>query len=120
MNPETITETGTSAGGLERDEPPVGQPCGRRRAWASRPGRHGRTVLPRIRREWTGPNDGAVSVANTHGCAVIVSGMPLLPARLARTSCRASRLYTAEQAGQTASRRFPQATCRTPDRMHDR
>jgi putative transposase len=59
---------------------------------ASRRGRQGRTVLPRIRREWTGPNDGAVSVANTHGCAVIVSGMPLPPASPARTSCRASRL----------------------------
>ena len=53
-------------------------------------------------------------VANTHGCAVMVSGMPLPPARPARTSCRASRLYTAEQAGQTASRRLPQATCSTP------
>ena len=49
-------------------------------------------------------------VANTHGCAVIVSGMPLPPARPARTSWRASRLYTAEQDGQTASRRLPQAT----------
>jgi len=26
VNPETIAETGTSAGGLERGEPPVGQP----------------------------------------------------------------------------------------------
>ncbi len=26
VNPEPVTETGTSAGGLERDEPPVGQP----------------------------------------------------------------------------------------------
>ena len=30
--------------------------------------------MPRIRRAWTGPNDGAVKVANTHGCAVIVLG----------------------------------------------
>jgi hypothetical protein len=30
------------------------------------------------------------------------------------TSCRASRLYTWEQPGQTASRRLPQATCSTP------
>ena len=26
VNPETITETSASAGGLERGEPPVGQP----------------------------------------------------------------------------------------------
>ena len=47
----------------------MSRPCGQRRALASRRGRQGRTVLPRIRREWTGPNDGAVRVANTHGCA---------------------------------------------------
>ena len=55
-------------------------------------GRHGRMVLPRLRRACTGPNEGAVKVANTHGCAVTVSGMPLPPARPARTSWRASRL----------------------------
>ena len=52
----------------------MSRPCGQRRALASRRGRQGRTVLPRIRREWTGPNDGAVRVANTHGCAVIDLG----------------------------------------------
>ena len=59
----------------------MSRPCGQRRALASRRGRQGSTVLPRIRRAWTGPNDGAVRVANTHGCAVMVSGMPLPPAR---------------------------------------
>ena len=51
-------------------------------------------VLPRMRREWTGPKLGAVRVANTHGCEVTVSGMPLPPDIPARTSWRASRLYT--------------------------
>src|SRR5215831_13527935 len=77
-------------------------------------GRHGRTVLPRIRREWTGPKEGAVKVANTHGWPVMDSGMPLPPVSPARTSCRASRLYTVEHGGQMVSRRFPQGTCRTP------
>ena len=64
--------------------------------------------------EWTGPNEGAVKVANTHGCSAMVSGMPLPPVSPARTSCRASRLYTVEQGGQTVSRRLPQGTCSTP------
>lgn len=38
-------------------------------------------VFPRLRWEWTGPNEGAVRVANTHGCAAMVSGTPLPPAR---------------------------------------
>ena len=40
----------------------------------------------------TGPNDVAVSVANTHGWVLTVSGTPLPPTRPARTSWRASRL----------------------------
>ena len=58
----------------------MSRPCGQRRALASRRGRQGSTVLPRIRRACTGPKDGAVRVANTHGWAVMVSGMPLPPA----------------------------------------
>ena len=77
-------------------------------------GSAGQTVLPRIRRECTGPKDGAVRVANTQGCVVMVPGMPLPPASPARTSWRASRLYTAEQGGQTASRRLPHGMCSTP------
>ena len=53
-------------------------------------------------------------VANTHGWAATVAGMPLPPDSPARTSWRASRLYTAEQAGQTVSRRFPHAVISTP------
>src|SRR5215472_4830833 len=37
----------------------MSQPWQQRRALASRRGWQYRTVLPRIRREWTGPNDGA-------------------------------------------------------------
>jgi hypothetical protein len=51
-----------------------------------------------MRRECTGPKDGAVKVANTHGCPATVSGMPLPPVSPARTSWRASCLYTCEQA----------------------
>src|ERR1700683_3270498 len=59
----------------------MSRPCGQPRAFVSRRGRQGKTVLPRIRRAWTGPNDGAVRGANTHGCAVIESGVPLAPRR---------------------------------------
>src|SRR6266702_5702971 len=45
----------------------MSRPWGQRRAFASRRGRQGRTVLPRLRLAWTGPNDGAVGVAKTHG-----------------------------------------------------
>ena len=38
------------------------------------------------RRVWTGPKQGAVKVANTHGCAATVSGMPLPPVSPARIS----------------------------------
>ena len=67
-----------------------------------------------MRRAWTGPNEGAVKVANTHGWVAIVSGMPLPPVSPARTSWRASRLYTCEQVGQTASRRLPHGSSSTP------
>jgi hypothetical protein len=44
-----------------------------------------RPLLP-MTRVWTGPNDGAVNVANTHGCAASDSGIPLPPASPARMS----------------------------------
>ena len=57
----------------------MSRPCGQRRALASRRGRQGSTVLPRMRRACTGPNEGAVRVANTHGCMAIGLGDALAP-----------------------------------------
>ena len=50
--------------------------------------RHGRTfpVLGSPMREWTGPKEGAVRVANTTGWPVTVSGTPLPPTSPARMS----------------------------------
>ena len=48
-------------------------------------------VWARTGREWTGPKDGAVKVANTTGCPATVSGMPLPPASPARMRWKASR-----------------------------
>ena len=59
----------------------MSRPCGQRRACGSRQGRQGSTVLPRIRRACTGPNEGAVKVANTHGCSATDSGTSLPPMR---------------------------------------
>ena len=55
-------------------------------------GAAGQHLAVTSRREWTGPNEGAVKVANTHGCSATDSGMPLPPIRPERTSWRASRL----------------------------
>ncbi len=59
----------------------MSRPCGQTRLEASRRGRQGSTLPLRSRRAWTGPNDGAVKVANTHGCSATDSGTPLPPIR---------------------------------------
>jgi hypothetical protein len=63
---------------------------GRTGCRAGRPGcgggRHRRSRPSFSRWAWTGPNDGAVSVVNTHGWVATVSGMPLPPDSPARMS----------------------------------
>ena len=52
-------------------------PCGQ--VLAFRRGRQASTRPFFSRRAWTGPNDGAVRVTNTHGWSATVAGMPLPP-----------------------------------------
>ena len=87
---------------------PCGQSCRRspdRGVQRRLPGRPGFFAV------WTGPNDGAVKVANTNGCAATVSGTSFMPpAGSAIRTCQTSPLYSCEQDGQTEARRLPQQT----------
>jgi hypothetical protein len=62
---------------------------------------------PLCRRPWTGPNDGAVNVANVHGCSATLPGMPLPPSSAVTTTWKASPLYRLEHGSHTDARRFP-------------
>src|SRR5207302_2664408 len=68
----------------------------------------------RIRREWTAPKLGAVSVTNTRGRVATSAGTPLPPESPAATSCQASPRYVSAHDGQAVARRFPHATRRAP------
>jgi len=54
-------------------------PCGQGRLF--RRERQVSTRSPRTRRAWTGPNDGAVRVTNTHGWWTTLAGTPLAAAQ---------------------------------------
>ena len=83
-----------------------GRPCGQR-APVSRRGRH-RPELGRV--PWTGPNEGAVRVANTSGFSATVSGTPLPPVTPARIRWNVSAAYSREQDSHSEARRLPQRT----------
>lgn len=59
-----------------------------------------------VGRVWTGPNDGAVRVANTRTCRATLSGTDLPPDSPARTRWKVSAAYRAAHDGQTRSRRL--------------
>ncbi|MCL2092212.1 MAG: hypothetical protein FWH11_13600, partial [Micrococcales bacterium] len=82
--------------------------------WPHRLGLPGRHLPPSLRAEWTCPNDGAVSVANTSGAQATDAGTVLPPTAPVRMTSKVSRAYSREQAGHTSARRFPQGTCSTP------
>ena len=64
---------------------------------------------------WTGPNDGAVSVANTIGWVTTEVGTPLSPpAAPARSRCHMSAPYSREHGSQAVARRLPHLTYSTP------
>lgn len=71
-------------------------------------------MCPPLRVEWTCPNEGAVRVANTSGCAPTEAGTVFPPATPARMSWNVSAAYVREQAGQTCARRLPHGTITTP------
>ena len=87
---------------------PCGQTCRRSplRGWQRRdPGRPGFFAV------CTGPNDGAVTVANTSGCSATCAGTPLVPPPApAISTCHTSPLYSCEHDGHTDARRFPHRT----------
>ena len=93
---------------------PVGRPCAHRGA-ALRGG--GGSVRPSARVPCTGPNEGAVRVANTSGLSPTVSGTPLPPVTPARIRWNVSAAYIREQDGHTDARRFPHRTCSHPERL---
>ena len=84
-SPGTAGGPGRHRSSLCRCPHEMRRPCGQK--LALRRGRHLATVPPGLTtRVWTGPKEGAVKVANTHGCAASDSGIPLPPASPARMS----------------------------------
>jgi len=63
---------------------------------------------------WTGPNEGAVSVANTSGFSLTLAGTPLPPVTPARIRWNVSDAYILEQGSHSEARRLPQRTNVTP------